>query len=310
MHERSGPRSVSAVTNTEDTELLLLRRKQTLVRTDAVQHPSEDYKSFMKIWLHASRHITINTDGEEETRKSPMGRGHWVTDVCYSLKELWIWNWQGFCHAMSNQFRVLTSRALRFCKDFSVLQINTSQQLFLRLLTTRACGRKAGLLYYLADLGPGLFAFNSICSSHTHRPWTVTQAEPQKTWPGQKIHSVHARPCIICVGSFVITGSVLSVRPNMGANFKEKTKTNKKLGNLAYFWRAVPRPLETEKKKKKKSRLYTNTYLFNWKIAVWFLESILLQWYVRSGSFQGFWTNYLDKGEWNYILDRVVYACQ
>jgi len=35
----------------------------------------------------------------------------------------------------------------------------------------------------------------------------------------------------------------------MGANFKEKTKTNKKLGNLAYFWRAVPRPLETEGKK-------------------------------------------------------------
>ena len=99
--------SVSAVTNTEDTELLLLRRKQTLVRTDAVPRPSEDYKSFMKIWLHASRHITINTDGEEETRKSPMGRGHWVTDICYSLKELWNWNWQGCCHAMSNQFRVL-----------------------------------------------------------------------------------------------------------------------------------------------------------------------------------------------------------
>ena len=41
----------------------------------------------------------------------------------------------------------------------------------------------------------------------------------------------------------------------MGVNFKEKTKTNKKLGNLAYFWRAVPRPLETEKKKKKKKKI-------------------------------------------------------
>ena len=41
----------------------------------------------------------------------------------------------------------------------------------------------------------------------------------------------------------------------MGVNFKEKTKTNKKLGNLAYFWRAVPRPLETEKIIKKKKNL-------------------------------------------------------
>ena len=71
----------------------------------------------------------------------------------------------------------------------------------------------------------------------------------------------------------------------MGVNFKEKTKTNKKLGNLAYFWRAVSRPLETEKnnsnKKQKttKNNLgYIQIYIYlTEKLPFGFPESILLQ---------------------------------
>ena len=47
----------------------------------------------------------------------------------------------------------------------------------------------------------------------------------------------------------------------MGVNFKEKTKTNKKLGNLAYFWRAVPRPLETTTTTKNLGYIQIHIYL-------------------------------------------------
>ena len=40
------------------------------------------------MWIHASRDIIINTDGEEETGKSRMGRGHRITDICYYPNEL------------------------------------------------------------------------------------------------------------------------------------------------------------------------------------------------------------------------------
>ena len=59
--------------------LLLLRRKWTLARTDTIPRTTEDHIVFKKVWIHTSRHIMINTDGEEETGKSWMGRGHCVT---------------------------------------------------------------------------------------------------------------------------------------------------------------------------------------------------------------------------------------
>jgi len=43
----------------------------------------EDHKLFKKIWIHASRHIMINTEGDEETGKSQLGRDHWVTEINY-----------------------------------------------------------------------------------------------------------------------------------------------------------------------------------------------------------------------------------
>ena len=65
------------------------QQNRTFVRIDAVPRITEDYKLSKKIWIHASRHIIINTDGEEETMKfSPIGRGHWVTDNCYNRNEL------------------------------------------------------------------------------------------------------------------------------------------------------------------------------------------------------------------------------
>ena len=64
---------------------LLLRIKQTLVRTNAIPR-----KLFNNIWIHASRHIIINTDSKKETGKSWMGRGHWFTDICYNWSEVWL----------------------------------------------------------------------------------------------------------------------------------------------------------------------------------------------------------------------------
>ena len=48
-----------------------------------------DLKLFTNIWIYASKHIIIDTEGEEETGKSRMGRGHnVVTDICYNRSEL------------------------------------------------------------------------------------------------------------------------------------------------------------------------------------------------------------------------------
>ena len=55
------------------------QQNRTFVRIDAVPRITEDYKLSKKIWIHASRHIIINTDSEGETGKSGMVRGHWGT---------------------------------------------------------------------------------------------------------------------------------------------------------------------------------------------------------------------------------------
>lgn len=56
---------------------ILLKRKRRFVPTDAILRASEVHKLFTKIWIYLSRHIIINTDGEEETGKSRAGiRAH------------------------------------------------------------------------------------------------------------------------------------------------------------------------------------------------------------------------------------------
>ena len=73
------------------TNLLLKLRKRALVRTNTFQCTIEELKLFKKGLIHSSRHIIINTDGEEEDKKknvSRMVRGHWVTDICYNCLEL------------------------------------------------------------------------------------------------------------------------------------------------------------------------------------------------------------------------------
>ena len=62
---------------------LLLKRKRTLVRTDV--HKIHVLKT---VWIHASRRVIINTNGEEETGKSWVGRGHRVTGICLDRSEL------------------------------------------------------------------------------------------------------------------------------------------------------------------------------------------------------------------------------
>ena len=62
-----------------------------------------------KVWIHAPRHIIIiiNTDGEEETGKPGMGRGHQVTGIYYNCSDHLVNSELGLfvnCHAMFNQF--------------------------------------------------------------------------------------------------------------------------------------------------------------------------------------------------------------
>ena len=51
------------------TNLLLKLRKRALVRTNTFQCTIEELKLFKKGLIHSSRHIIINTDGEEEDKK-------------------------------------------------------------------------------------------------------------------------------------------------------------------------------------------------------------------------------------------------
>ena len=55
--------------------------KEHLHGPTTIPRKIKDHKLFKKTWIHASRHIIINTDGKEETGKSQIGRGHWVTDI-------------------------------------------------------------------------------------------------------------------------------------------------------------------------------------------------------------------------------------
>ena len=50
----------------------------------------EDHKLVKKTWIHESRHIIIHTDGEEETEKSGMVRGHWGYWHLLQLQQPWI----------------------------------------------------------------------------------------------------------------------------------------------------------------------------------------------------------------------------
>ena len=82
--------------------------------------------------------------------------------------------------AVSNQFWVfaVTCVAWLGLKDFSHLKINTSQQLFLRLLMTRACGSTPRPKDSFANQDQGLSTFNFTCSS----PLSLVENVGRLTW--------------------------------------------------------------------------------------------------------------------------------
>ena len=73
---------------------------------------TEDRKLFEKIWIHASRHIIINTDVEEETGKSRMGRGHRAINICCNRNEFEPKTGKGVFIRGPINFEFLTSGAL------------------------------------------------------------------------------------------------------------------------------------------------------------------------------------------------------
>ena len=94
-----------------DKGFYILRRKRTLVRTDVIPRNIEDQRLFKKNWILASRHVTINKEDDRETRKSPMDRGHWVTDTCYHFLELWT--------------LLLSSRGVQLVLSFDALMVHS-----------------------------------------------------------------------------------------------------------------------------------------------------------------------------------------
>ena len=115
----------------------------TLVWTDAIPSTVKN-KLVKKMLIHASRRIIINTDGEEETGKPWMGRGHWVINICYGCNNLWL-NFEQvllLCSAQFWAFDIMPFASWVKQGFFSNLKIS-NQQLFLRL-----CGRRVGLKHF------------------------------------------------------------------------------------------------------------------------------------------------------------------
>ena len=108
----------------------LLRTKPTPVQTDAVPRTVGDHRLFQKVWIHASRHVTIDTDGEEETGQSWIERSHWVADICFSRVNFHLTFNLNWWQAVFNQFRVFDVTHVELLvktRDFPDLKINTIQ---------------------------------------------------------------------------------------------------------------------------------------------------------------------------------------
>ena len=135
---------------TEDTT-----EKKTLVRTEAIPHIIEDHKLFKKIRIQASRHIIINTEGEDETGKPRTVTGHWATITGYLQFNFELKTDKAVSRGVQS---VLNFRRHALCFvayetwDFPDLNINTSKRLFLRLkLTACSRGMRGGLMDSLAN---------------------------------------------------------------------------------------------------------------------------------------------------------------
>ena len=158
---------------------LLLMKNRSLVRTDTVPDTTEDQIVFKNIWIHASWHIIIYTEGEEKIRKCLMGTGHrHLLQLPRTLNK----------HSKLVKQRPISFEFLRHArfivgktKVFPDLHkpkcitnrythnythkhnhkqyvTNTSQYLFMWLSTTRACIRRAGRMLYLEKWDLGLSA--------------------------------------------------------------------------------------------------------------------------------------------------------
>ena len=105
---------------------LQLRRKRLLAWANAIPHAIEDHKLFKNTSIHSPRHV-INTDGEEVTGKSWMGRGQWhllKSQQTLNLKLTWLLL-RGVQSVLS--FWCYAHRTVGKTRDFPYLKINTSQ---------------------------------------------------------------------------------------------------------------------------------------------------------------------------------------
>ena len=94
-----------------------------------------------------------------------MGRGHWVTDMCYIASNFQPELSSGGVQSVSSCMRHACCTVGK-TRDFSDLKISTKLIGISLLMRARTCGRRAGLTDSVANLDQGLSAFNFICSSY------------------------------------------------------------------------------------------------------------------------------------------------
>ena len=88
------------------TEAITEAKTNTCKDRHGPSSTNEDHTLFQKVWIHASRHIIINTNSEEETGRSRMGSSHWVTNIGYSPVSFHLSLHSGCCHVVSNQYQI------------------------------------------------------------------------------------------------------------------------------------------------------------------------------------------------------------
>ena len=94
---------------------------------------NEDHTLFQKVWMHASRHIILNTDSEEETGRSRMGSSQWVTNIGYNLVSFHLSLHSGCCHVVSSQYQIF---------DATSVAVLVIQDIFPKTTTTTTTTKK------------------------------------------------------------------------------------------------------------------------------------------------------------------------
>jgi len=117
---------------------------------------------------HHNQHRQRRDDRKISNGKGSLGH-------CRLLSSKWTlthWKWQGCFHAVSTRFRVFDVTRVALMAKHVIFRSKNKHKLFWSLLTTRACGKRAGLMHgFLQQFG--IRGCPPLLAQHTYGPRRV-----------------------------------------------------------------------------------------------------------------------------------------